>query len=244
MARLRGQCDREAMDSSTGRAASDAAATFSDDSGPSEFHLRAHDGHGGGAPRRRLQLWLLGRDRADVRVGGRRLELSRRHSEIAAILAARPDGITSEELALELYGDEGQPGAVRVEVCRLRKLLGESIKATPYRLCGHVECDASRVEALLERGLVRQAAELYEGPVLPRSEAPGVVRKRQTLEGWIRHAVMTSDDRVALWAWLRTASGCEDLPAWKRLLLDLDFNDPRRSLAAARVHALREAQVV
>ena len=40
---------------------------------------------------------------------------------------------------------------------------------------------------------------------------------------------------------VRSPSGCEDLPAWKRLLAHLAFHDPRRSLAAARVRSLREA---
>ena len=188
-----------------------------------------------------LQLRLLGRDRAEARVNGRRLRLSRRHSEIVTLLAARPGGMTSDELAMDLYGDAGQPAAVRVEVCRLRKLLGDCMQSEPYRLAVEVESDVDGVQGLLERGAVREAAERYEGALLPRSEAPGVVRQREALDSWLRHAVMTADDDAALWAWLRSPSGAEDLPAWKRLLTNLDFHDPRRSLAAARVRVLREA---
>jgi hypothetical protein len=50
---------------------------------------------------------------------------------------------------------------------------------------------------------------------------------------------MTSDDEDALWAWLQSPSGGDDLAAWKRLLAAVDFRDPRRSLAAAQVSALR-----
>jgi ABC-type transporter Mla MlaB component len=191
-----------------------------------------------------LQLSLLGRDRAEVRVPGppaRRLRLSRRHSEIVALLAARPGGMTSDELAMDLYGEAGQPAAVRVEVCRLRKLLGDCMESEPYRISMNIECDVDRVQGLLERGAITEAAEHYEGPLLPRSEAPGVVRLREALDSWARHAVMTADDDTALWAWLQSPSGSEDLPAWKRLLANLNFHDPRRSLAAARVRLLREA---
>jgi ABC-type transporter Mla MlaB component len=188
-----------------------------------------------------LHLRLLGSDRAEARVNGRRLRLSRRHSEIVALLAARPSGMTSDELAMDLYGDAGQPAAVRVEVCRLRKLLADCMESEPYRLAVDVESDVDRVQRLLERGAVREAAERYEGPLLPRSEAPGVVRQREALDSWIRHAVMTAEDHAALWAWLQSPSGSEDLPAWKRLLTSLNFHDPRRSLAAARVRVLREA---
>jgi hypothetical protein len=52
---------------------------------------------------------------------------------------------------------------------------------------------------------------------------------------------MTTDDVEALWAWAGSASGRDDLAAWKRLLANLDYGDPRRSLAASRVGALRIA---
>jgi hypothetical protein len=104
-----------------------------------------------------------------------------------------------------------------------------------------VETDVARTRGLLDRGEVRAAAERYEAPVLPHSEAPGVVREREALDAWVRQAVMTSEDDEAPWAWLQSASGREDLPAWKRMLAQLDFHDPRRSLAATRVRALRDA---
>jgi hypothetical protein len=68
-----------------------------------------------------------------------------------------------------------------------------------------------------------------------------VERERDALEGWIRHAVMTGDDRDALWAWVQTPSGQDDPAAWKQVLSALDFRDPRRSQAAAQVGRLRGA---
>ena len=52
---------------------------------------------------------------------------------------------------------------------------------------------------------------------------------------------MSADDREALWAWVQCPSGRDDLPAWKRLLTQLDFRDARRTLAAARAQSLRTA---
>jgi hypothetical protein len=186
-----------------------------------------------------LELTLLRRDEPQVELEGRVLPLSPCRIEILALLSARPEGMTSEELAADLYGDEGRPSAVRVQVFRLRKVLAPWIETAPYRLSMDVESDVARVSALLDRGAVREAAEHYHGPLLPRSEAPGVVRDRDALERWLRHAVMTSDDPEALWAWTRSSSGNDDLAAWKRLLANLDYRDSRRSLAAARVGALR-----
>jgi hypothetical protein len=117
----------------------------------------------------------------------------------------------------------------------------DSLDTDRYRLLCALETDARRVEALLRRGAVREAAEAYAGPLLPDSEAPGVVEERERLDSWLRQAVMTADDSEALWAWVLTASGTEDLPAWKRLLSLLEFADPRRSLAASRTAELRRA---
>ena len=96
------------------------------------------------------------------------------------------------------------------------------------------------VRALLDRDAVREAAEAYPGPLLPDSVAPGIERARDELEGWLRQAVLTSDDADALWAWVRSPSGDSDLLAWQRLLAALDYTDPRRSLAVARTRALRQ----
>ena len=73
---------------------------------------------------------------------------------------------------------------------------------------------------LLHRGEVREAAARYRGPLLPGSEAPGVVREREALESWMRQSVMSSGDQEALWSWLQTASGAQDVAAWQRLLAE------------------------
>lgn len=123
-----------------------------------------------------------------------------------------------------------------------RKLLGPWIVMERYRFACDVETDVRRLEALLRAGAVREAAEAYcAGPLLPASEAPGIVRERDRLEGWLRQAVMTADDPEALWAWVRSPSGTEDLQPWKRLLSRLEFRDPRRSLASSHVAQLRRA---
>jgi hypothetical protein len=127
-----------------------------------------------------------------------------------------------------------------VEISRLRKLLGDCIETDHYRLRGGVTSDVAQVCTLLNRGEVREAAARYPGPVLPRSNAPGVVREREALERWLRQSVMSAGDREALWAWLQTDGGAHDLAAWQRLLGNLAFADPRRSLAAARIGQLRE----
>jgi hypothetical protein len=193
----------------------------------------------GPAHRPLLKLSLLGRDRAVLEIDGRREELRPRLAEILVLLCANPNGMSAEALCADLHGDGGRVSGVRVEVSRLRKLLGPWIDTERYRLTCDVETDARRIAGMLAAGSVREAAEEYAGPLLPGSQAPGVVREREHLDAWLRQAVMTADDPDAVWGWVQSTSGEEDLGAWKRLLSQLDFRDPRRSLCAARVAELR-----
>jgi hypothetical protein len=185
-----------------------------------------------------LSLTLLGRD-GQAKLSGRQVPLRRRHAEILTLLCATPEGCTTEELAEGVYGDSTRGGGIRVEISRLRKLLGDVIDNDHYRLRAGVLSDVAQVCGLLHRGEVREAAARYPGPLLPRSRAPGVVRERMALERWMRQSVMSAGDQEALWAWLQTASGAADVPAWQRLLVNLPFADPRRSLAASRIAQLR-----
>jgi hypothetical protein len=129
-------------------------------------------------------------------------------------------------------------------VSRLRKLIGPWVGTDVYRLTCDVQSDVRRVEGLLNAGQVRAAADAYPGPLLPASEAPGVVRERERLDAWLRQAVLTAEDLEALWAWVHSAGGEDDLPAWKRLLAGLEFRDPRRPLAVARLAELRRAALM
>jgi hypothetical protein len=196
---------------------------------------------GGGPARTALSLALLGRERADVELPGGRRQLRLRHSEILTLLCANPEGLTSEELSEGVYGTPCRASAIRVEISRLRKLLGDCIETEHYRLHGGVSSDVAHVCGLLHRGEVREAAARYAGPLLPGSTAPGVVKEREALESWMRQSVMSAGDQEALWAWLQTAGEAGDLAAWQRLLSNLPFQDPRRSLAASRLGALRAA---
>jgi hypothetical protein len=188
-----------------------------------------------------LRITMLGHDRARLKLSGNETEVRPRLAEILALLCANPNGYSAEALCADLHGDGGSTGSVRVEVSRLRKLLGPWIDTEHYRLNCDVDSDVRRVEGLLAAGRVRDAAERYPGPLLPSSEAPGVVRERERLDSWLRQAAMTSDDLEALWAWVQTPTGDDDLPAWKRLLGGLPFHDPRHARCAARVKELRRA---
>ncbi len=191
-----------------------------------------------------LRLAMLGRDRVEALVGERRIELSRRHSEILALLCTHADGMSSEQLGAALYGDVVVPSSVRGEVSRLRRLLGGWIDTDPYRLTAGVQSDLTDVQRRLHDGEIGAAAVAYQGVLLPRSEAPGIVQERETLDRWLRHAVLSCGDLECCWTFVESAAGRDDLTAWKSVLTSLPFHDPRRSRAAAEVGRLRELRAV
>lgn len=180
-----------------------------------------------------------GRNRAEAVIGDERLELSRRHSEILTLLCLHPEGLTREKLGAALFGDVVVPSSVRGEVSRLRRLLQGWIESDPYRLAPAVRSDVADVQRRLRQGAIGAAAAAYD-VLLPRSQAPGVVQERATLDCWLRHAVLSGGDLECRWTFVQSAAGGDDLTAWKSVLEALSFHDPRRSRAAAEVGRLRE----
>jgi hypothetical protein len=219
------------------------ATAIAESVGPAEelFLVRAAERLARTDTRPLARLRLLGRERALLELNGQSTELRPRLGEILAVLCAHPEGRSAEALCADLHGDEGRAASVRVEVSRLRKLLGPWIDTERYRLTCDVETDVRRVEGLLRAGAVREAAEEYLGPLLAGSEAPAIVEAREQLDAWMRQAVMTANDPEALWAWVNSSSGRDDLGAWKRLLAGLEYRDPRHSLCAARIGELRRS---
>jgi hypothetical protein len=187
-------------------------------------------------------LEALGREHGLVRFGTRTTRLSRRHTEILVLLARQPRGMSTEQIAVALYGDPGRPGTVRTALCRLRKALAPWVHTEGNHVKLEIEADFLIVQRLLRAGQARHAARRYTAALLPHSEAPGVADARDELDTWVRSAVMTCGDREALWAWLANDPGCDDVRAWKRFLADVDFADPRRAVAVSRLARLRSAR--
>lgn len=189
-------------------------------------------------PAESLRLTALGRDEALLTARGRRIRLSRRHSEIAVVLAGRPEGIGGDELLVELYEDEAvTPVTLRAELSRLRRLLGpELLRSRPYRFAAPVEADFDRVARRLASGSVADALTGYAGPLLPRSAAPAVVRLRGRLEDGLRAALVARGDPALLADWAYSRWGGEDLAAWRALAAALP--PARRAPALARIAEL------
>jgi hypothetical protein len=181
-----------------------------------------------------IRLSALGRSDCVVSIGPSTLKLSPRHSEIMVILAACPAGLTGDELAYLLYPDDLISSTLRAELVRLRTLLGgQLLTSRPYRLNCEVTSDWAAVSAQLAAGDLAEALRLYRGPLLPRSEAPGVLDLRGDLDRALRAAILASGRPELLVGWTRSRWGADDLEMWQRLCAVLPASSPLRPFAAA-----------
>ncbi|WP_093903852.1 GAF domain-containing protein [Streptomyces sp. cf386] len=180
------------------------------------------------------ELSALGRDEAQLLMGGRRVRLSRRHSEILVLLARHPEGLTGDELLCALYEDESvTPVTLRAELARLRRTLSPGLLASrPYRLTVPIESDVAVVERRLETGAVTAAVTAYSGPLLPGSQAPAVVRLRRRLADGLRTALIARHDPDLLADWAHTPWGEDDLDVWRALAVVRPTAVVRSRLAA------------
>ena len=128
-----------------------------------------------------LTLRLLGN--AEAHLDGRRLLLNRRQTEILALLAMNPDGVSLERLHALVYGDQGVTlSTLKAEVSHLRSALGGQLTSRPYRLTMPVTTDIDVVLAAVRRGdVARRAGGVRRRPAarhqLARAGRAGGVRR-------------------------------------------------------------------
>ena len=183
-------------------------------------------------------LKVTGRQRGELRHGGKSIQISQRHSELLVLLSLLPHGASAEELAFEMYGDLGKPVSVRAELHRLRQRTGIAIGEQPYRIDKPLLIDALSVERLARAGMVDAALDLYDGPLLPNSQVPLIAELRDRVDDALRATVLAGGDPVAIERWLATPSGRDDLVATKALIGGLSPADPRRAASLSRLRRL------
>ncbi|MEW5853207.1 MAG: transcriptional regulator [Myxococcota bacterium] len=172
-----------------------------------------------------------------VLLRGVRLLLSPRQVEILCLLLLNPQGLSLEALHAELYDDDTVlPSTLKVEVSHLRNALEGCVASRPYRLTLPCHADFLVVQQALSRGDVNAALAAYTGPLLPRSEAPGIRQWRYYAEGALARSLEQCVDVDALWAY---AQRTKDGNALRRLLALLPAGDARRALVAALQDSLR-----
>lgn len=160
----------------------DRRTTLAGDAGPSEPGLT---------------LTLLGT--AEVWLDGQRLLLNRRQTEILALLAMHPAGLSVEHLHSLLYGDSSvTTSTLKAEVSHLRAALAGQLSSRPYRLTMPVASDVEEVQRLLRRGDVRAAVRAYGGDLLPGTDSPALVQMGDYLAVSVREALLANPDADAV----------------------------------------------
>lgn len=189
----------------------------------------------GGAPDP-ARLRVLGRDQGLLEVDGESVELSGRHSEILLLLARHPRGLTGEALGALLHERDASPVTVRAEMSRLRRLVGTGLLASrPYRLRRPLDTDLDEVRRHLADGSYRQAVNVYEGPVLPRSESPGVTEARDELQAEVCEVLAAKADPQVLLSWSEHPEWREDPRVLTAALHSVDPNSPRHAALRGRL---------
>ena len=144
-----------------------------------------------------LTLSLLGS--AEAWLDGDRLLLNRRQTEILALLAIPPAGLSLEHLHALVYGDQRvTQSTLKAEVSHLRSALGGQLASRPYRLTMPTRVDVDEVLALLRRGEVRAAVAAYAGDLLPGTEAPALMELAEYLAVSVREALLAQPDPTAV----------------------------------------------
>ncbi|CAL9608563.1 hypothetical protein SUDANB6_05602 [Streptomyces sp. enrichment culture] len=179
-----------------------------------------------------VRLTCLGTGRAER--DGAALPLRPRQLEILTLLALEPRGFTPERLREALYGDRPVTASTfKAEISHLRRALGGGIAPRRYALTLPVSCDAADVLRALEQGDLTTALRHYRGPLLPRSEAPGLVEWRARLEVAVREAVLAGPRPEH--ALRYGACAPYDAEVHEHALRLLPPDDPRRPIVVGRL---------
>ncbi|GEM49961.1 helix-turn-helix domain-containing protein [Deinococcus cellulosilyticus] len=185
-------------------------------------------------PQDQLLIRTLGR--TEIRLRGEVLDLSPKQVEIIVLLALHPQGLSGEQLLLELYGDEGSYGNLKALISRLRRTV--PIQSQPYKLQLNYRADFQELFESIRQGRVDQVLELYGGRLLEQSRAPGIESLRQELERQLKSLIENTRDSE--WV-LRVAEKFEDdLEVWEHLAGIISRQSQHYAFVLAKVKRLRE----
>ncbi len=183
-----------------------------------------------------LTLTLLGT--AQVWLDGQRLLLNRRQTEILALLALHPSGLSVEHLHALLYGDASvTTSTLKAEVSHLRAALSGQLSSRPYRLTMPVVTDVEEVQRLLRRGDVRAAVRAYGGDLLPGTDSPALAQMGDYLAVSVREALLAHPDPDAVLRYSELAP--YDTAVVETCLAALPVHHPVVPLLKGRLASLR-----
>lgn len=182
-----------------------------------------------------LVMTVLGT--AEVRLDGQRLLLNRRQTEVLALLALHPEGLSLEQLHALVYGDQAVTfSTLKAEVSHLRAALGGQLSSRPYRLTMPVATDVEHVLSLVRRGHVAAAVDAYGGDLLPGTNSPALSELGEYVAVAVREALLADPDPDAVLRYAERAP--YDTAVVERCLAVLgDVAHPAKPLLKGRLAA-------
>lgn len=159
--------------------------------------------------------------------------LTARRADILALLVDHAGGLSADEIAYRLFGDDGKAATVRAEIHRIRQQIPGLIMDRPYRLAAGVRSDVALVRELAARGAALAAVAAYHDDLLPRSTALEIEMIRSDLRQTVRAAAIGTGGS-ALASWCDSRAGRHDLGAIERRLTELSADDCAREHLLAR----------
>ena len=192
------------------------------------------------SPSRVVELRFLGPHVPSVVVNGVRKTVTVRRAEILYLLATHRNGLSADEIAMRMYGDDGLAGTARSEMYRIRASMGDRIESNPYRFSEVTELagDFLLVREDLRRGQLDEALDMYSGPLLPRASSLEVELARDELHDAVRRSLLTSKDVGLLRRWVNSDLGSSDEELVRLLLMGIPSTSPEASILEARVAML------
>jgi transcriptional regulator of acetoin/glycerol metabolism len=184
-----------------------------------------------------LVMTLLGT--AEVRLDGQRLLLNRRQTEVLALLALHPEGLSLDQLHALVYGDQAVTfSTLKAEVSHLRAALGGQLSSRPYRLTMPVATDVEHVLALVRRGRVAAAVDAYGGDLLPGTNSPALAELGEYVAVAVREALLADPQPDAVLRYAERAP--YDTAVLERCLAALGADaHPAKPLLKGRIAAAR-----
>ena len=143
----------------------------------------------------RQHLYIRAFSVPQVIFNGKALTITPRQTEILAILALCPQGLSLDNLHQALYGERKvSMGTLKAEMSQLRDLLGGMLGSRPYRILAHVEADFLQTEQSLDAGYIDSALKLYTGVFLAKTESPFLCAWRNCLELRLSDAIFKANE--------------------------------------------------
>ena len=159
-------------------------------------------------------MTLLGT--AETWLDGQRLLLNRRQTEVLALLAMHPEGLSLEHLHALVYGDQAVTfSTLKAEVSHLRSAARRSARLAPLPATMPVATDVDQVLALLRRGRGRGRRRRLRRRPAPRHQLPGPdrarrVRRRRRPRGAARRPPSPTPCSATA-SWRRTTPRCVEV---------------------------------